>query len=136
MRAAAMDKPVLGQTPQRKVSSEACGRHHDGAERTETNTADARPRSEYGHVECRGVGILALRGGGPHPAAGVLRWLEESEHGSDPEDVTQMHTRRHGDQRNDCDDGPPGVGVLRWLEEPDTEEEDHVNDQDVIEDWE
>ncbi len=50
-------------------------------------------------IRYQGVAMLDLRGGGPHPAAGVLKWLYESE----DEDTDQQHRdsgtsrARHGD---------------------------------------
>ncbi len=59
-------------------------------------------------VHVIGEGPMGLRGGGPHPAAGVLRWLEES----DTEDTANENrssngARRGGSDAND-DDQPHG----------------------------
>ncbi len=68
---------------------------HDEAPRTSDD--DEGHLSQAGAIVVDGRGPMGLRGGGPHPAAGVLRWLYESD---EEYEVTPHYVGAHtGDMR-------------------------------------
>ncbi len=105
---------IFGRTPQGKDEDE----RHEITERDRDRSAWDFRRCRRQDVHHAGIGILALRGGGPHPAAGVLRWLEESEYGSGDEDGA---------------DAPLGGDEWEPVEEANHEVQGH--DQAIMEEW-
>ncbi len=68
---------------------------HDETPRTSDD--DEGHLSQAGAIVVDGRGPMGLRGGGPHPAAGVLRWLYESD---EEYEVTPHYVGAHtGDMR-------------------------------------